>query len=716
MNYSKYRFNLDMQSYISQISLPVRQNDTGISLRINLTDGGIPYTINDGCVAMFFARKSDGNPLLNYCLIENNTTICYELTQQTTACSGVVDCEIRLYGPDGSIITTPRFILVVDSRVVSGSDFVPSDGEMDVLDNILISEAERQENEIERKKTYEEMLDTVREASEFADIVTERLAAGEFSPHIGENGNWWVNEKDTGVLASPNTLPLRAKEASNSLVQLAPSLRPNKALSQSAVALGENCIAGCMGYYISEIYYGDSSNNPQVRVSSSIPLLSGLRISDSPLSAESSFTAPKYSVGSQFNITCGSHYFYIGTIQAINRDVITFTGDIQILKDGFDKSVSDNAALLSSTSFRVIIPGTDDYTLCVPSDPTVGIVSVSALGYTEGCDNISAGIMTHSEGRENISGGAYSHTEGRENLAGYCAHSEGRGTDAIGKYSHTEGKDTEALGENGHAEGQETKAKELNTHTEGYLCTATAREGHAEGFNSHAKGKYSHAQNLLTEASGDYSTSMGRKTKATNYGATSMGEETIASGQNSLAAGHWTRSKELGQAVFGKYNADNPNALLIVGRGTTDTERSNAFEVLKESGIVVGDTVLTEATITALLNLLKFSPERWSFTLDDGTVVDKMVLSKDRGTITFIVNGTTYTATEEETWEEFVTRWKNENPSAPYTMFRIDTVGARRIVKVYGIGPQSYQTLKINGNIVYAENSIVDGGVYYGEG
>ena len=57
MNYSKYRFNLDMQSYISQISLPVRQNDTGIVLRINLTDGGVPYTIKDGCMAVFFAKN-----------------------------------------------------------------------------------------------------------------------------------------------------------------------------------------------------------------------------------------------------------------------------------------------------------------------------------------------------------------------------------------------------------------------------------------------------------------------------------------------------------------------------------------------------------------------------------------------------------------------------------------------------------------------------------
>lgn len=155
MNYSKYRFNLDMQSYISQISLPVRQHDTGIVLRINLTDGGVPYVIRDGCRAVFYARKSDGNPLMNDCIIEKNTTICYELTQQTTACSGVVDCEVRLYGSDGNLITSPRFILVVDSRVVHDEDFPLSDSEQTVLDNIILSEIVRQNNEEERNSTEE---------------------------------------------------------------------------------------------------------------------------------------------------------------------------------------------------------------------------------------------------------------------------------------------------------------------------------------------------------------------------------------------------------------------------------------------------------------------------------------------------------------------------------------------------------------------------------
>ena len=214
MEYSKYRFNLDMQSYISQVSLPVRQYDTGIVLRINLTDGGVPYIIKDGCRAVFCARKADGNPLMNDCVIEKNTTICYELTQQTTSCSGVVDCEVRVYGADGNLITTPRFILVIDSRVVHDEDFPLSQSEQTVLDNIIISEtkrqdneAEREANETEREATHDRMKAVVTEAESIAAMLRNKLDTGDYdgedglTPYIGNNGNWWIGNEDTGVQA-----------------------------------------------------------------------------------------------------------------------------------------------------------------------------------------------------------------------------------------------------------------------------------------------------------------------------------------------------------------------------------------------------------------------------------------------------------------------------------------------------------------------------------
>lgn len=156
MNFSNYRFSLDMQSNISQVSLPVREFDTGRKLYIGLTDGGNPYVIKEGCRAVFFARKADGNTVINDCIIEKNTQIVYELTTQTTSCAGVVDCEIRLYGSKNELLTSPRFIMVVDERVIYNDEIVMSKSESNAIDNIILSEETRVTNEQERVEAERE--------------------------------------------------------------------------------------------------------------------------------------------------------------------------------------------------------------------------------------------------------------------------------------------------------------------------------------------------------------------------------------------------------------------------------------------------------------------------------------------------------------------------------------------------------------------------------
>lgn len=161
MNYSNYRFNLDVQSTVSQVSLPVRLLDTGRRLYIGLTDGGTPYIIEAGCRAVFYARKADGNPIMNDCIIERGSVIRYDLTEQTTSCAGVVDCEVRLYGTQGNLITSPRFIMVVDERVVHDDDFPLSEAEKSILDTILLTETERVNAEMDRVAAEEERVATM---------------------------------------------------------------------------------------------------------------------------------------------------------------------------------------------------------------------------------------------------------------------------------------------------------------------------------------------------------------------------------------------------------------------------------------------------------------------------------------------------------------------------------------------------------------------------
>ena len=206
MNYSNYRFTLDIQSDLSQVSLPVRLGDTGRRLYINLTDGGNPYTISNGSRAVFFGSKADNNPILNNCIIEGNTTIRYDFTEQTANCAGIVDCEIRLYGPNGRLVTSPRFIMVVDERVIYGEEIPSSSSETTTLDDVLASEAQRKDAEakrqescatavadaniaIENANTAAEIANNAAEnANAVAELVAEQLESGMLNGADGKDG------------------------------------------------------------------------------------------------------------------------------------------------------------------------------------------------------------------------------------------------------------------------------------------------------------------------------------------------------------------------------------------------------------------------------------------------------------------------------------------------------------------------------------------------
>lgn len=117
--FSNYRFTLDIQKSKSQASLPVHYGDTGNRFYITLTDGGNPYTIPDGCrVDINIKKPAPHNPIVNACVIENNSLIRYEFNKNTASVEGMHKCELRLYNSDGRLITTPSFVMVVDQRVV----------------------------------------------------------------------------------------------------------------------------------------------------------------------------------------------------------------------------------------------------------------------------------------------------------------------------------------------------------------------------------------------------------------------------------------------------------------------------------------------------------------------------------------------------------------------------------------------------------------------
>lgn len=145
-----------------------------------------------------------------------------------------------------------------------------------------------------------------------------------------------------------------------------------------------------------------------------------------------------------------------------------------------------------------------------------------------------------------------------------------------------------AHGENSIAKGVASAAFG-KSYANGYLSFATGWKGNADGQgsfvagqNCRAIGNYSAALGNETTASGLYSLATGSKSTASGTSSRAEGAHTIASGHYSHAEGYQTRTGGNYQHVSGTYNIGRATTLFEVGNGSTEEERSNAFEVYKD--------------------------------------------------------------------------------------------------------------------------------------
>lgn len=112
--------SLDLNAGESREIVNVRENDTGRQLIINLSQSGRPYFVDDDCRAVVAGTRPDGFVFINDAEIDNGRVL-YTLTELNTQATGIVNAELRLYGPDGELIATPSFsIKVTESAVEDG--------------------------------------------------------------------------------------------------------------------------------------------------------------------------------------------------------------------------------------------------------------------------------------------------------------------------------------------------------------------------------------------------------------------------------------------------------------------------------------------------------------------------------------------------------------------------------------------------------------------
>lgn len=113
----------------------------------------------------------------------------------------------------------------------------------------------------------------------------------------------------------------------------------------------------------------------------------------------------------------------------------------------------------------------------------------------------------------------------------------------------------------------------------------------AEGFNTTSSAVSSHAEGSGTVASAQAAHAEGNSTTASANGAHAEGNNTVASAYGAHAEGQYTTAGYSSQSVCGKFNDNKANTLFEVGNGSTNTNRSNAFEVYANGDINVGGEI-----------------------------------------------------------------------------------------------------------------------------
>lgn len=220
MNSSFYRFILDVQQAQSQVSIPVSLYDTAITLYMSLTDGGKPYIINTGCLAKLSITRPSGSKLHEFCMIEGNASAVYPFSQNPSTASeqGIHECELTLYGRNGEQITTSRFSMIVNERVVNMDDNNGiTDDHIGIIDDIVHEEQARRVAEDGR-----------------VDAENDRVAAENIRV-ASEEGR--VSAEDARVLAEENRVAGYKRIENDTIASISKILREQESIMDIQEAL-----------------------------------------------------------------------------------------------------------------------------------------------------------------------------------------------------------------------------------------------------------------------------------------------------------------------------------------------------------------------------------------------------------------------------------------------------------------------------------------------
>ena len=354
------------------------------------------------------------------------------------------------------------------------------------------------------------------------------------TPYIGENGNWWIGDEDTGVLAEA-----QGGDMGNIIDVIA---LPTSDIDTKATyrVLNDTFVLDKMLRNDSTCHIVEWDSVPTEPGESVLRIIDGV-----------------FSYVGYYNVKNNTVYGYFGndTIEFLLAWVensslnflvkMTLKAYLQSMTAGWKtmQEIVSAVGTALSMSWGGVITSIED---ADNVNKLYLYLSSRMFFYQNGVwVGMNAGVCMPGTG---IGAVVFNHPD--NTAPGMAARAGGRGTNALGDNSSTGGFGTFARGLNANADGDGTEADGPNANS--------------HGEKTKAKGKNATSNGCLTEANGDHSSSRGYNTKANASASSADGIGTIADGE--------------AQAVFGKYNIADAVSIFIIGNGTQST-RSNAMAV-----------------------------------------------------------------------------------------------------------------------------------------
>lgn len=365
-----------------------------------------------------------------------------------------------------------------------------------------------------------------------------------------------------------------------------------------SASLGAGTEAGSKGFYIHKVTVPENGDNITVSLSTEHKpyykyAVLGATIERNKTATWSDSTAKQLlsalKAGDQVNIILKKIYCLCESIVSVNAEsgVITLTNTGGITKQDVEDATVFDSLITAETKMLALVPY--QFTLAVPTKPDVGTAEIHFAGLATGLGSIAAATLAQAHGSMNLAAAQYGFVVGRDNVGGYAAFVSGEKNKGLGYYALVGGLLNEALADYSVALNYNTKANAL-----GAIST---------GSGTVVDGKYSIGGGLNGYISGNYGLGTGMKYNIlAHFGITSGMNNTVqANCASAFGVGLFTAKqyddngvntgKGYAQTLVGQFNAyqngEIDEALFAVGNGTSDTNRGNAFSVLRNGSIVL---------------------------------------------------------------------------------------------------------------------------------